>query len=233
MADIFVCSSCGKHYEEGFSFCPECGGTVMKEENTNGATAEAPFSGNIPPVPPAPSQEQFGGSVPPEAPTSGAFTSSSAPENRGGYTPPMNSGNPQGGYVPPMNNGYMPPHQYQQQPEKKPSEVKGILAIVGMIVGIVSIVLSCLNFIDIPIAIAGLVLSIIGVGSSKKGCAIAGIVCSAVGLVLSVIILILGLAGIGMMEKNRVDFDSYYYENYEDYNDMYNDIYDDLYDSIY
>ena len=63
-----------------------------------------------------------------------------------------------------------------------------VLAIAGLVIGIVSILLFCLTWLDALIAITGLVLSCVGLRSVKyKGCAIAGLACSAVGVIVSVI----------------------------------------------
>ncbi|MGN0584898.1 MAG: hypothetical protein ACI4JD_05520 [Ruminococcus sp.] len=60
------------------------------------------------------------------------------------------------------------------------------LAIAGMVIGIVSILLFCLTWIDALIAVTGLILSCVGLRSVKyKGCAIAGLVCSVVGVIAS------------------------------------------------
>jgi hypothetical protein len=65
-----------------------------------------------------------------------------------------------------------------------------------MVVGIVSIPLFFLNWIDIIIGIVGLVLSIVGLNKAKRlggtgrGMAVAGIVTSAVGILAAVIFLI-------------------------------------------
>ena len=69
------------------------------------------------------------------------------------------------------------------------------LAIAGMVLGILSIVLFFLSWIDTIIAIVGLVLSLVGLSKSKllgglgRGMAIAGIVTSSVGIVASLVFL--------------------------------------------
>jgi len=78
------------------------------------------------------------------------------------------------------------------------------LALVGMILGIVGIVISCLFWpIGIILALAGLVLSIVGLMQINKqpgvyggkGMAIAGIILGAVALLLA----ILGIIGAGLL----------------------------------
>jgi hypothetical protein len=69
------------------------------------------------------------------------------------------------------------------------------LAIVSMILGILSIPGCCCWFLGAPMAVAGLVLGIIGMGKIRGnpqmlkggGMAIAGIVCSSVGLILDLV----------------------------------------------
>jgi hypothetical protein len=69
------------------------------------------------------------------------------------------------------------------------------LAITSMILGILSIPGCCCWFLGSPMAVAGLVLGIIGMSKIKNnpamfkggGMAIAGIVCSSVGLILDLV----------------------------------------------
>ncbi|WP_412739201.1 DUF4190 domain-containing protein [Krasilnikovia sp. MM14-A1259] len=70
----------------------------------------------------------------------------------------------------------------------------------GMILGIVSIPLQlCCQFLGLPVAIAAVVLSIIGMNKAKAGLAtnraqaIAGLACGAVAIAISVIVLIVAL----------------------------------------
>ena len=74
------------------------------------------------------------------------------------------------------------------------SLVWGILAIVGMIVGFFPC-LGALNWLNIPFAGMGLVISIIALVTTKepkRGGSIAGIVCCAVALIFGIIRLIAG-----------------------------------------
>jgi hypothetical protein len=70
------------------------------------------------------------------------------------------------------------------------------LAIAGMVIGIVSIVLFFLNWVDIIIGIVGLVLSLVGLSKARRlggvgrGMAIAGVATSSVGIVAAIIFLI-------------------------------------------
>jgi hypothetical protein len=101
---------------------------------------------------------------------------------------------------PPPPYHYPPPHGYPGPPGWVQQPPTNPLAITGMILGIVSIPLVFLLFFDIPIGIAGLILSIVGLshsgrlGGSGRGMAIAGIATSAVGTLIAVIISIAVIA---------------------------------------
>ncbi len=70
----------------------------------------------------------------------------------------------------------------------------GILAIVGMVVGFVPC-LGALNWLNIPFAGVGIIVSGIALataGNSSKSCGIAGLVCCIVALFFGIIRLVLG-----------------------------------------
>ncbi|MBQ8513893.1 MAG: DUF4190 domain-containing protein [Ruminococcus sp.] len=156
--------------------------------------------------------------------------------NGAGAVPPYNSnmGMNGAGAVPPYNNmgmngtGVVPPYNNNMGMSRQQAQNNGkdSLALVGMIIGIVSILLFCLNWIDIPIAITGLVLSIIGLKSvNKKGMAVAGIICSVLGLLASIAL----LAGIlfGMFSESDSQNDIYsFIEEYEEYDYDEDDFYE-------
>lgn len=81
--------------------------------------------------------------------------------------------------------------QYTENPyvpvAPQQSEDKKGCAIAGMIVGIVSLVFSCYGIFSLIAGIVGLILSTVGMKSSKRGMAVAGVVCSAIALVFSLI----------------------------------------------
>jgi hypothetical protein len=93
-----------------------------------------------------------------------------------------------------MSQTYPPPPP--QFPAAPGTQQTNGLAIAGMVLGIVSIALFFLNWIDILVAIVGLILSIIGLNKSRqlggtgRGMAITGIITSAVGIVAAAIFLI-------------------------------------------
>ncbi|MCM1569520.1 MAG: DUF4190 domain-containing protein [Roseburia sp.] len=102
-----------------------------------------------------------------------------------------------------MNNGtnnYQDNTGYQQNspatsPEKSGSNA---LAIVGLVLGIISIITCCCSYIGCIFGIAGLICSILGKKQSPSGIATAGLICSIIGIVLGGIVLILGLIGMSM-----------------------------------
>lgn len=236
------CKSCGADQDSNALFCSVCGKPMDNRaaqeavaEST--VTEEAAVTGaerfdNIPPVPPynagdgmiPPSQQanamNGGGYVPPYQPTNTM--------NDGGFIPPVQQPNTMdgSGYVPPYQqygqngyNNYTPQQQPQQQ---SPTRGKDIVALIGMIVGISSAVFMCLNYLDIPVAIAGIVLSIIGLKSlRRKGMAVAGLICSVVGLIGSIIWLIVGIYALDTMSDaiydNGGDAGGFYEEFYEDF----------------
>ncbi len=62
----------------------------------------------------------------------------------------------------------------------------GACSIIGLVLGIVSIVMCCTSFFAITVGIAGIVLSWIGLKSgAKRGCAIAGLMCSITGTLMA------------------------------------------------
>lgn len=89
-----------------------------------------------------------------------------------GNTAAYNNGFPQN------NFGYM--NVGIQQNVK--SNVPGII---GLLMGILSILLFLFNLLDLPLVLTGLILSIVGLtGKRRKGTAVAGLVCSIIGLLL-------------------------------------------------
>ncbi len=74
-----------------------------------------------------------------------------------------------------------------------PSEGGKGLAIASMVLGIVSIVLSC-TWIGVIAGIVGLVLAIVyNKNNEKCGMSQAGLICSIIGIILFIVIIILGV----------------------------------------
>jgi hypothetical protein len=87
------------------------------------------------------------------------------------------------------------------------------MAVAGFVCGLVGLVLSAIIicfFIGGPVALVGLVLSVIGLRQAnergaKRGLAIAGLVCGIIGVLIALVITILAIAGEG---DSDVDFDT-------------------------
>jgi hypothetical protein len=113
-------------------------------------------------------------------------------------------------YAPPPE---YPPPEYPQAPPPYPqggyttpampvlgSGQNNTMGLLSMIFGILSIPLLFCCYIGIPLAIAGIILGIIGIGkansgqASNKGMAVAGVVCSAATFVL--LVGVVALAGL-------------------------------------
>ncbi len=127
----------------------------------------------------APQQPQYGAPQPPQY---------GAPQYQ--YGAPQQYGAPyQNGF--PRSAQYAPP-QYPYSSEEISVPGKG-LGIAGMVLGICSIVFSCLWYFGLPCAIVGLVLSAVGYSKAKKvnmknSMALAGIVLSAISLALDILV---------------------------------------------
>jgi len=68
------------------------------------------------------------------------------------------------------------------------------MAIVGLILGILSIVLSCCAYWGLIPGIIGLILAILSKKKAKSGLATGAMVCSIIGIVLALIMTIIGVA---------------------------------------
>ena len=90
----------------------------------------------------------------------------------------------------------------KQSTQKNKKDRKGF-CIASMVLGIVAIVCFCLWYIAIPCGILAIIFGILGVKSTNKGMAIAGIVCSSIGLILFIALTIYGnyLQSSGMYDE--------------------------------
>lgn len=242
MAKNSICSACGMTVEGEAKFCPTCGSSMTIQEvpapemnasapemnaippqlqnAMNGTSASdvssAPFEGNPGEIPPIPPVDNGMGNIPPVPPVDNSF----------GSIPPVPPANNSFGSTPPYGSN-MNMNMGMQQPPQKSG--KDGLAIAGMIIGIVSIVLMCFNWVDALIAVVGLILSILGLKSlRRKGMAVAGTICSVVGLLGSILVLIIYLFVIGKSvdlaeSAMNGDFDAFI----EEYEDIYGDLDDD------
>ncbi len=88
-------------------------------------------------------------------------------------------------------NEQFPPVPPVPPPPAPAGDKKG-LAIASLVLGILSLCAAFVWWCGSPVSIVGLVLGFLGLKSSGKGMAIAGIILSAVGLFLMIIIAIIG-----------------------------------------
>ena len=215
-----VCPQCGMSMDEKVDFCPTCGSKMnvidapsKTFENNNDMNNTYGSENNSANNSSASNNEQNSDGNP----ALNAAMNNSSPDldsvmNNGNnnFNNAQNSQQNAGNGVPPippvynnqpnmnMGNGNIPPIQpvmnMNMTSQSQPNKPADTMALVGMILGIVSLCLCCFNLLDIPVAIAGLVLGILGVKSTKrKGMAIAGIVCSAIAVLLCISVFINGL----------------------------------------
>jgi hypothetical protein len=79
------------------------------------------------------------------------------------------------------------PSQPVYQPPTPPATDRYVLAIISLVLGILNL---CAWFVPIcggPLAIVGIILGVLGLNSSRRGMAIAGIVLSGIALLLAII----------------------------------------------
>ncbi len=104
---------------------------------------------------------------------------------------------------------------FQNNPYQQPTPPEGpkktdALAIVSLVLGIVSIVMSCCyTYLGIALGIGGIICSVMSNKKQKSGLATAGMVCSIIGLVLSVLLLIFSAAILAMLASSGYDVSSF------------------------
>jgi hypothetical protein len=67
------------------------------------------------------------------------------------------------------------------------------LSVTSMVLGIISLVIFCIWFISMPLAIMAIIFGSIGMSKGGKGMAIAGVVCAISAIFLFLVFLIIGL----------------------------------------
>ncbi len=96
---------------------------------------------------------------------------------------------------------------------EEPKQDKKGFCIASLVLGIVTLIFFCIWYISIPCGILAIVFGILGLKSSGRGMAIAGLITSSIGLVISALIVIfLFIVGftIGFSEAlNDIDFDEF------------------------
>ena len=107
----------------------------------------------------------------------------------------------------------------------EPKKERKGFCIASMVLGIVCLVFFCVWYVSIPCGILAIIFGILGVKSTGKGMAIAGLITGSIGLVISILIIIFiiifGMA-VGFSEVFD-DYDSSYYNrNYHHRYNIYN-----------
>lgn len=168
---------------------------------------------NYPPQPEQPQQQQpvdqqSYAAPQSQQPVQQAQASYQQPQNNGAYQqiPPASAPSYYSDY---QQNSYNQP-TYSADPYPPQSSTPG-LSIAGMICGILSLLTCCFYYIGLPLAILGLIFSIIGMkrNANGKGMAIAGIVTSAISLAIAIIMLIIVLVA-----ANSSPYFYYEFENW-------------------
>lgn len=100
-----------------------------------------------------------------------------------------------------LNNGsdnyqdYTSNAQYQNsyQPQQEPPKQTNVLAIVGMILGIISILAGCCGWYSLFLGIPGIICSVLARKQGKSGMATAGIVCSVIGIIIGILMTVMAV----------------------------------------
>ncbi len=90
-------------------------------------------------------------------------------------------------------------YSYQPQQQQQPPKQSNVLAIVGMILGIISIPAGCCGWYSLFLGIPGLICSIISRKQGKSGMSVAGIVCSVIGIIIGVLMTLMAYAMIALL----------------------------------
>lgn len=97
-----------------------------------------------------------------------------------------------------MNNGFETPN-YEQPVYSEPEKKSNVKAILALVFGILSILISCCcTYLGIALGIAGIILAVVSKkdnGGKMSGMAVAGMICSILAIVISVGSIILVLTG--------------------------------------
>lgn len=113
----------------------------------------------------------------------------------------------------------------QTQSTEEPKKDRKGFCITSMVLGIIAMVFFCLWYLSIPCGILAIIFGILGVKSTNKGMAIAGIVTGAIGLVISIFIIVMlfmygvatGISDIldDYSDSNYKSFDKYDWYDYD------------------
>ena len=108
----------------------------------------------------------------------------------------------------------------QNNPENVNKKDRKAFSIAALVLGIISIVLSCLWYVSVPAGILAIILGIIGLKSTKRNFSIAGIVTGVIGILLT-ILLIFAIIFLGIIALTNIGIDtgSNFYNNIENFED--------------
>lgn len=79
----------------------------------------------------------------------------------------------------------------EENETKEPKKERKGFCIASLVLGIVAIVFFCIWYISIPCGVLAVIFGILGIKSTNKGMAIAGLITGAIGLVVSTVIVII------------------------------------------
>lgn len=194
------CPKCFTENSDDSKFCRLCGAGIACSDNTAGIAVDS--------MPVSPAEGASSGvadenmSAASEAQNSNFTQPAQSPymefAAKNPYQTPYAADQYNAGYAPAMPNNYppagMPRYNVSPQympPYQRPGDrSKNWKAISGMICGIASVPLALTAFGGLFTAVAGIILSGLGLKSSRKGMAIAGLCCAIFGVLLSVIMII-------------------------------------------
>ncbi|MCL1830558.1 MAG: hypothetical protein FWG21_03920 [Oscillospiraceae bacterium] len=168
-----ICPYCSTQNPDDSVFCLSCG--------QNMSVAPAPAPAPVAPEPTAYQPQQPPAQTyvqPPQAPPSG-FTA-----------PPQQ-------YAPPTYQAPVQPYQgagpgaAAAKPPKTGNASKNWAGILGMILGILSLVLCCIPYLSPFFAVGGLIFSIMGLKSQQRGMSIAGLITSILGTIIAIAYIII------------------------------------------
>jgi len=103
--------------------------------------------------------------------------------------------------------------------KKETKKDKKGFCIASLVLGIVAIVFFCIWYLSIPCGILAIIFGILGIKSTNKGMAIAGLITGAIGLVVSIMIVIIVFLvafTYGLTNFSEIE-DSGYHHSYYDY----------------
>ncbi|HOB36495.1 MAG TPA: DUF4190 domain-containing protein [Candidatus Avimonas sp.] len=171
---------------------------AVQQNNSEQATRDTPAAGQSGWFAQNPAAEQPEQTQPPQYPQN-------QPQYQQAYgQPPFQNVPPQGSYY--------PPGVYYPQPAALQRKEPGI-SIASLVISIVSIVFFWAPFLNILLALIGLILGIVAKVKGGGGMSIAGIVIGALSLVISIVVtvsFIIALIGLPMVYSD--EFDNYFNE---------------------